>query len=275
MRYLRRAIVSERHERGSSPSPTRSRRGWASAASSNQVMIYRDQHGRRGRADDSSASSSSSRRGGRAAARSRSPASREDAAHASRARARQTKDNAFFWEGDPGGQAADPALHAKCRALRHPPGPMCPHCHASSGTRSRPRAAAASTASSWPTTRRSPPSSIRTAIALIELEEGTRWSRTSSASIPRGSRSACPSRSSSRRWTRSSCFPCSVPDSGDPSIRRGDPMDFSSDRRAGSRSATWRRQISPTTSPTSVCSSSRRAASGSTWRSGPSSPRRT
>jgi uncharacterized OB-fold protein len=43
------------------------------------------------------------------------------------------RDTAFFWEGTRAGELRVQKC-AACGALRHPPGPMCPHCHATART---------------------------------------------------------------------------------------------------------------------------------------------
>ena len=90
-----------------------------------------------------------------------------------RPRPAQSHDNAFFWQGVAAGELRIQRCTA-CRALRHPPGPMCPHCQSLD----------------WDTIVSAglghvfsyviahhppvPPFSYPNAIALIELDEGTR-----------------------------------------------------------------------------------------------------
>jgi len=90
-----------------------------------------------------------------------------------RPRPGKTSDNAFFWEGVARGVLLIQRC-SSCERLRHPPGPMCPHCHSLA----------------WDTQEASgrgrvysfvvahhpaiPPFEYPNLIALIELEEGTR-----------------------------------------------------------------------------------------------------
>jgi uncharacterized OB-fold protein/acyl dehydratase len=92
---------------------------------------------------------------------------------ARRPRPAQTRDNAFFWEGAAKGVLLIQRC-ASCSRLRHPPGPMCPHCHSLE----------------WDTLEASgrgrvysfvvahhpaiPPFEYPNLIVLVELEEGTR-----------------------------------------------------------------------------------------------------
>jgi hypothetical protein len=92
---------------------------------------------------------------------------------ARRPRPAQSPDNAFFWQGVAAGELRIQRCTA-CRALRHPPGPMCPRCHsldwdhlAASG---RGHVYSFVVAHHPPV----PPFSYPNAIALIELDEGTR-----------------------------------------------------------------------------------------------------
>ncbi|TMA30607.1 MAG: hypothetical protein E6J87_17760 [Deltaproteobacteria bacterium] len=90
-----------------------------------------------------------------------------------RPRPARSPDNAFFWEGVAAGELRIQRC-AGCKLLRHPPGPMCPHCHSldwdtivSSG---RGHVFSFVVAHHPPV----PPFSYPNAIALIELDEGTR-----------------------------------------------------------------------------------------------------
>jgi uncharacterized OB-fold protein/acyl dehydratase len=90
-----------------------------------------------------------------------------------RPRPAKTQDNAFFWEAVEAGELRIQRC-AKCQVLRHPPGPMCPHCHSME----------------WDTQRMSgrgavysfvvahhppvPPFEYPNLIVLVELEEGPR-----------------------------------------------------------------------------------------------------
>ena len=90
-----------------------------------------------------------------------------------RPRPAQTRDNAFFWEGAAKGVLLIQRC-ASCSRLRHPPGPMCPHCHSLE----------------WNTLEASgrgriysfvvahhpaiPPFEYPNLIVLVELDEGTR-----------------------------------------------------------------------------------------------------
>ncbi len=92
---------------------------------------------------------------------------------ARRPRPAKSRDNAFFWEGVDGGELLIQRCSG-CSRLRHPPGPMCPHCHSLD----------------WDTLEASgrgrvfsfvvahhpviPPFEPPNLIVLVELEEGTR-----------------------------------------------------------------------------------------------------
>jgi uncharacterized OB-fold protein/acyl dehydratase len=85
----------------------------------------------------------------------------------------RSHDNAFFWEGVAAGELRIQRCLG-CKALRHPPGPMCPRCHAldwdhlvASG---RGHVYSFVVAHHPPV----PPFAYPNAIALIELDEGTR-----------------------------------------------------------------------------------------------------
>jgi 3-oxo-4,17-pregnadiene-20-carboxyl-CoA hydratase alpha subunit len=90
-----------------------------------------------------------------------------------RPRPARTPDSAFFWEGVAAGRLRIQRCSG-CGRLRHPPGPMCPHCHdlvwdsVESSGRGR--------VYSWVVAHHPPvpPFEYPNAIALIELEEGSR-----------------------------------------------------------------------------------------------------
>jgi 3-oxo-4,17-pregnadiene-20-carboxyl-CoA hydratase alpha subunit len=92
---------------------------------------------------------------------------------ARRPRPARTQDTAFFWEGVAAGELRIQRCTG-CKALRHPPGPMCPHCQSLdwdalvSGGRGR--------VYSYVVAHHPPvaPFSYPNAIALVELDEGTR-----------------------------------------------------------------------------------------------------
>ena len=90
-----------------------------------------------------------------------------------RPRPAQSRDNAFFWEGVAAGELRIQRCTA-CRTLRHPPGPMCPHCQSLDWDTvtacGRGRIYSFVVAHHPPI----PPFAYPNAIALIELEEGTR-----------------------------------------------------------------------------------------------------
>jgi uncharacterized OB-fold protein len=90
-----------------------------------------------------------------------------------RPRPAQSHDNAFFWEGIAAGELRIQRCTG-CHALRHPPGPMCPHCQSldwdtivSAG---RGHVFSFVVAHHPPV----PPFSYPNPIALVELDEGTR-----------------------------------------------------------------------------------------------------
>jgi len=84
-----------------------------------------------------------------------------------------TRDTAFFWAGTAAGELRLWRCGA-CGLLRHPPGPMCPHCHSLEweAIRSSGRGHVFSyVIAHHPPV---PPFSYPNAIALVELDEGTR-----------------------------------------------------------------------------------------------------
>lgn len=90
-----------------------------------------------------------------------------------RPRPAQSHDNAFFWEGVARGELRIQRCTG-CQALRHPPGPMCPHCQSLDwdAVVSAGRGSVFSfVVAHHPPV---PPFSYPNAIALIELDEGTR-----------------------------------------------------------------------------------------------------
>jgi uncharacterized OB-fold protein/acyl dehydratase len=90
-----------------------------------------------------------------------------------RPRPAQSHDSAFFWEG-----VAQRELRIQrckgCAKLRHPPGPMCPHCHSLEWDYAR--ASGRGRVFSYVVAHHPPipPFEYPNLIALIELEEGTR-----------------------------------------------------------------------------------------------------
>jgi len=127
-----------------------------------QVLDYRDQHGETVARMEWSI------------LKFKPPASKPPAGPArERPRPAQTQDNAFFWEAVAAGELRIQRC-TKCQTLRHPPGPMCPHCHTME----------------WDTQRMSgrghvfsfvvahhppiPPFEYPNLIVLVELEEGPR-----------------------------------------------------------------------------------------------------
>jgi uncharacterized OB-fold protein len=107
----------------------------------------------------------------------RAPEAAEPAAAkpAARRRPRPAKshDNAFFWEGVAAGELRIQRCTG-CNALRHPPGPMCPHCHSldwdTINASGRGHVFSFVVAHHPPV----PPFRYPNAIALIQLDEGTR-----------------------------------------------------------------------------------------------------
>jgi uncharacterized OB-fold protein/acyl dehydratase len=101
------------------------------------------------------------------------PAAEAAPAQRRRPRPARSHDNAFFWEGVATGELRIQRC-ARCQVLRHPPGPMCPRCHSldwdfvvSAG---RGHVYSFVVAHHPPV----PPFRYPNAIALIELDEGTR-----------------------------------------------------------------------------------------------------
>jgi uncharacterized OB-fold protein len=90
-----------------------------------------------------------------------------------RPRPAQSHDNEFFWQGVAAGELRIQRCTA-CRALRHPPGPMCPHCQSLEWdtilSQGRGHVFSYVVAHHPPV----PPFRYPNAIALIELDEGTR-----------------------------------------------------------------------------------------------------
>ena len=83
------------------------------------------------------------------------------------------RDTEFFWEGTRKGELRIQRC-AACGALRHPPGPMCPHCHATSA--SYQVAAGRGTVHSY-VVHRHPPvpgKELPILLVLVELAEGVR-----------------------------------------------------------------------------------------------------
>jgi uncharacterized OB-fold protein/acyl dehydratase len=82
-------------------------------------------------------------------------------------------DTAFFWEGVQAGELRVQRC-AECGALRHPPGPMCPRCHATK--RDHIVASGRGVVHSYVVHHHPPVPGLRTpyAVVLVELEEGVR-----------------------------------------------------------------------------------------------------
>ena len=83
------------------------------------------------------------------------------------------RDTEFFWEGAAKGELRIQQCNA-CGALRHPPGPSCPECHAFD--RSYVVATGRGTVYSY-VVHRHPPipgRELPVLVALVDLEEGTR-----------------------------------------------------------------------------------------------------
>ena len=99
------------------------------------------------------------------------PATAKPAAR--RPRPAQSHDNAFFWEGVAAGELRIQRC-TQCKALRHPPGPMCPHCQSLEWDTIL--SAGRGSVFSYVVAHHPPvpPFAYPNAIALIELDEGTR-----------------------------------------------------------------------------------------------------
>ena len=102
----------------------------------------------------------------------------------------RNRDTEFFWEGTAHGELRIQRCNA-CGELRHPPGPVCPACHAMD--RGYVVASGRGTVFSFlVTTRRScRAGSCRVTFALVELEEGVRGSWPTYAATPRTSDRRC------------------------------------------------------------------------------------
>ena len=97
----------------------------------------------------------------------------EDADTASVLRPMVNRDSEYFWEGTRKGELRIQKCGA-CGRLRHPPGPMCPHCHATEP--SYVVAGGRGTVYSY-VVHRDPPvpgKELPIVLALVELEEGVR-----------------------------------------------------------------------------------------------------
>ncbi len=107
------------------------------------------------------------------AASQAAPAPAADPKPRRRPRPARSQDNAFFWEGVAAGELRIQRCTA-CRALRHPPGPMCSRCQSLdwdwSVASGRGHVFSFVVAHHPPV----PPFTYPNAIALIELDEGTR-----------------------------------------------------------------------------------------------------
>ena len=164
-----------------------------------------------------------------------------------RPRPAQSHDNAFFWEGVAAGELRIQRCTG-CKALRHPPGPMCPHCHsldwdtlAASG---RGHVYSFVVAHHPPV----PPFAYPNAIALIELDEGTRLVSNLVGIDPAGRRDRpARARRVHRASTTSSCSRCSGPIPPDRRDRGRCPW-TSPPPKSSLRSATSRARSSPTAS---------------------------
>jgi uncharacterized OB-fold protein/acyl dehydratase len=145
-----------------------------------QVMVYRDQDGEevarmrfrilKFRPPEREAAPDAA---GRAPSRSASTRPAARAKPRLRPRPARTKDNDFYWSAIQERRLLIQRC-ARCERLRHPPGPMCPHCHSfawdtveASG---RGRVFSYVVAHHPPI----PPFEYPNCVALIELEEGTR-----------------------------------------------------------------------------------------------------
>jgi len=84
-----------------------------------------------------------------------------------------TRDTDFYWEGALRGELLGQAC-AACGKLRHPPRPMCPHCH--SVLRKVVRLSGRGEVYSWIVPRHPAPVGFAESpvVALVELEEGIR-----------------------------------------------------------------------------------------------------
>jgi hypothetical protein len=84
-----------------------------------------------------------------------------------------TRDTDFYWEGALRGELLGQAC-AACGKLRHPPRPMCPHCHCLE--RKLVRLSGRGEVYSWIVPRHPAPVGFAEApvVALVELEEGIR-----------------------------------------------------------------------------------------------------
>jgi len=84
-----------------------------------------------------------------------------------------TRDTDFYWEGALRGELLGQAC-AACGKLRHPPRPMCPHCH--SVERKVVRLSGRGEVYSWIVPRHPAPVGFAESpvVALVELEEGIR-----------------------------------------------------------------------------------------------------
>ena len=85
----------------------------------------------------------------------------------------RNRDTEFFWEGTAAGELRIQKCNA-CGELRHPPGPVCPACHAMDRGYVVASGAARSSPSSCTTRPQMPGRELPLTIALVELEEGVR-----------------------------------------------------------------------------------------------------
>jgi uncharacterized OB-fold protein/acyl dehydratase len=101
------------------------------------------------------------------------PAPAPEAKRRGRPKPARSHDNAFFWEGVEQRELRIQRCK-QCAKLRHPPGPMCPHCHSLDWDHVR--ASGRGHVFSYVVAHHPPvpPFAYPNLIALVELEEGTR-----------------------------------------------------------------------------------------------------
>ncbi len=129
-----------------------------------QLMIYRDQHG-----EEVARMTFRILKFKPPEALAKQPAKRAGR----RPRPAKSRDNAFFWEGVAEGRLLIQRCTA-CQRLRHPPGPMCPHCHSLDWNTLE--ACGRGRVFSFVVAHHPviPPFEPPNLIVLVELEEGTR-----------------------------------------------------------------------------------------------------
>jgi uncharacterized OB-fold protein len=99
----------------------------------------------------------------------------------------RNRDNEYFWEGTAAGELRIQKC-GSCGALRHPPGPSCPQCHAFE--REYVVSAGAGTVFSH-VVHRHPPipgHALPIRVALVDLDEGVRMIATADADVEIGDR---------------------------------------------------------------------------------------